>query len=156
MNDTTAESEVISQQSDQVTNWLEEKREQISTETPLELAEILNTKLDEFSNTDLGEAEEKLAIKNIETSITQAQKLKSLIGHFETELQQAAQSKATVDTEISLFWTMYLEESLDPNQSKKLEDYLKEQFKKHTKENQVVNEGSQKINEEIEPEMMYV
>ncbi len=102
---------------------------------------------------DLSVAETKLAVRNLDQLFEQAQKLHQLLGHFETELAQAAQSNKTVETEVELFWAKFEAVALDPNQFKTLENYLKEQFQGHAKETQVVNDVNQKINEEIEPEM---
>jgi hypothetical protein len=137
----------------QIIAWVNEKRDAIKQQCPEILQSTLNERLDQFVNEPKSEAEQKLAVQNIETLVSQAIKLSQLLGHFENELKQAAQSKTTVDTEVSLFWARFEDQALDPNQFKKLEDYLKDQYQKHSKENQVINDVNQKINEEIEPEM---
>lgn len=137
----------------QTLSWIEAQRESIKNDSPETLRDQLNGQLDKFTNSGFSGAEETMAIRGFEVLITQAKKLQKLLGHFETELAQAAQSNTTVDTEVELFWAKFEDDALDPNQFKKLEDYLKEQFHKHAKETQVVNEVSKKINEEIEPEM---
>ncbi len=153
MNSSTTEIEPDQTLTPHTLAWLEEKREKIKRECPLQLQETLNQQLEHFQNNQKSESEERVAIQNIETLINQGIKLEGLLGHFKTELAQAAQSKATVDTEIELFWAKFENDALDPNKFENLQAYLKEQFLKHSKETQVINEVNQKINEEIEPEM---
>ncbi|NCP67760.1 hypothetical protein GW777_05975 [Candidatus Peregrinibacteria bacterium] len=153
MNSSATEIQTEENSNPQIPQWIEEKKEAIKNDCPAELQKTLSTYLDKFISDEKTEAEEKLAIQNIETLIDQAKKLTGLLGHFKKELAQAAQSKTTVDTEVALFWARFEDIALDPNQYDKLQSYLKDQFTKHSKETQVINDVNQKINEEIEPEM---
>jgi len=153
MSSNTAENADEEDINPQTEIWIKEQRESIKNETPEPLQDELTQRLDKFQNSGVSGAEETMAIQSFELLMTQAKKLQKLLGHFELELAQAAQSNTTVDTEVELFWAKFENEALDPNKFQKLETYLKEQFHKHAKETQVVNEVNQKINEEIEPEM---
>jgi|GEM_PF-5636824 len=129
--------------------WIEEQKVRIKNHSPESLHEQLNRDLESIK--EATSAEDRIAkMRELESSIEQAQKIHTLLGHFEDELAKAAQSNATVETEVELFWAKYADKVLDPLQYKTLEGYLKEQFQKHAKETQVVNDTSQKFAEAME------